>query len=61
MPTAKTFDRHRENEPDRKIVRARDLSEAEIAALRAAKVETDSPYELDDLDDDGQLIGKDRR
>ena len=57
MPTAKSIDRRDAKEPDRKIVRARDLSEAEIAAIQAAKVATDTPYELDDLDEDGQMAG----
>lgn len=55
---AKPAERSREEERDRRNVPARDLSDKEIAAIRATKVVTDAPYELDDLDEDGEFIGK---
>ncbi len=55
---AKPAERSREDERDCRNVPVRDLSDAEIAAIRAAEVVTDAPYELDDLDEDGEFIGK---
>jgi hypothetical protein len=40
------------------VLLARELSDAEMAAIRAAQVKADVPYNLDDLDDEGNLVSR---
>ncbi|WP_283195168.1 hypothetical protein [Rhizobium sp. AN80A] len=42
-------------QPTGKSILAGELTDEEIRLIRNARVETDAPYELDDLDEDGKL------
>jgi hypothetical protein len=42
-------------QPSRKNILAGDLTDDEMRLIRNARVETDEPYELDDLDENGKL------
>nr|WP_250809616.1 hypothetical protein [Neorhizobium tomejilense] len=55
MPTTKASAKRGE-QPTRRVLLARELSDAEMAAIRAAQVKADVPYNLDDLDDEGNLV-----
>ncbi|MEN3146977.1 hypothetical protein ABCW43_06660 [Neorhizobium sp. IRAMC:178] len=55
MPTAKASAKRGE-QTTRRVLLARELSDVEMAAIRDAKVKTDAPYNLDDLDDEGNHI-----
>jgi hypothetical protein len=57
MPTAKASAKRGE-QTTRRVLLARELSDAEMAAIRDAKVKTDAPYSLDDLDDEGNHISE---
>ena len=57
MPTTKASAKRGE-QPTRRVLLARELSDAEMAAIRAAKVKADVPYNLDDLDDEGNLVSR---
>jgi len=57
MPTAKASAK-RSEQTTRRVLLAGELSDAEIAAIRDAKVKTDAPYNLDDLDDQGNLVSR---
>jgi hypothetical protein len=55
MPTTSA---KRGEQPTRRVLLARELSDAEMAAIRAAQVKADVPYNLDDLDDEGNLVSR---
>ncbi|WP_172746658.1 hypothetical protein [Neorhizobium sp. T25_13] len=57
MPTTKASAKRGE-QPARRVLLARELSDAEMAAIRAAQVKADVPYNLDDLDDEGNLVSR---
>ncbi|MCJ9753942.1 hypothetical protein MOV61_24770 [Neorhizobium sp. BETTINA12A] len=57
MPTTKASAKRGE-QPTRRVLLARELSDAEMAAIRAAQVKADVPYNLDDLDDEGNLVSR---
>lgn len=57
MPTAKASAK-RSEQTTRRVLLAGELSDTEIAAIRDAKVKTDAPYNLDDLDDQGNLVSR---
>lgn len=48
----------RKEYPAKKVLLAGELSEAEMAAIRIAKIEATASYELDDLDEKGKLISR---
>jgi hypothetical protein len=41
--------------PREKNILAGEITDDEMRLIRSGQVQTDSPYELDDLDDDGKL------
>ncbi|CDZ31348.1 Hypothetical protein NGAL_HAMBI1145_01100 [Neorhizobium galegae bv. officinalis] len=57
MPTTKASAKRGE-QPTRRVLLARELSDAEMAAIRAAQVKAAVPYNLDDLDDEGNLVSR---
>lgn len=57
MPTTKASAKRGE-QTTRRVLLARELSDAEMAAIRAAQVKADVPYNLDDLDDEGNLVSR---
>jgi len=57
MPTTKASAKRGEQTTSR-VLLARELSDAEMAAIRDAKVKTDEPYNLGDLDDEGNLVAR---
>ncbi|CDN53006.1 Hypothetical protein RG1141_CH06450 [Neorhizobium galegae bv. officinalis bv. officinalis str. HAMBI 1141] len=58
MPTTKASAKRGEQPTRRRVLLARELSDAEMAAIRAAQVKADVPYNLDDLDDEGNLVSR---